>query len=171
MERWIPVILSIGFMVSVFRRFLYRRSPYLLARSFGLFLYGLGTLSEAVLSITFSGLMLKLWYLCGAMLTAAWLGQGTIFLLVRKRGAAPGLAGLMGLATLAALGLVLPAPHYCVCRRLSGERSYFYPIPSNLNAQWRDDRPDHPFEYLWDDWSGRWSDPFWIPILAQKGSP
>ncbi len=103
-------IVTFIFMVSVFRRYLARRHPYLLVWSFGLLLYGLGTLGEVVLSLTFSAGMLKIWYLSGAMLTAAWLGQGTVYLLVRRRGVAPALAGVLGAASLAAIGLVMAAP-------------------------------------------------------------
>jgi len=106
----LTTIVTFVFMISVFRRYQARGHPYLLAWSFGLLLYGLGTLAEVVLSLTFSPLMLKIWYLTGAMLTAAWLGQGTIFLLIRRRGIAPALAGVLGLASLAAAGLVLSAP-------------------------------------------------------------
>jgi hypothetical protein len=65
---------------------------------------------EVVLSISFSSFALKLWYLCGAMLTAAWLGQGTVYLSVRKRGVARSLAiGLLSLSIIAVI-LVWMAP-------------------------------------------------------------
>ncbi len=57
--------------------------------------YGLGTLSEVILGFVFVPWVLKLWYLSGAMLTAAWLGQGTVYLLVRKGRRAHFLAGLL----------------------------------------------------------------------------
>ncbi len=101
---------SIAFTASVFSRFLNRRSLYLLAWTFGLFLFGVGTLSEVILTITYNGWVLKAWYLAGAMLTAAWLGQGTVFLLVRKRGVAQAIALILGTVSLAALGLVIAAP-------------------------------------------------------------
>jgi hypothetical protein len=44
------------------------------------------------------------------MLTAAWLGQGTVFLLVRKRGVAPALTAVLAVLSLIALALVLFAP-------------------------------------------------------------
>jgi hypothetical protein len=53
---------------------------------------------------------LKIWYLSGAMLTAAWLGQGTIFLLVRKRGVAQTFAIILALVSLVAFILVMAAP-------------------------------------------------------------
>src|SRR4030043_780339 len=59
---------------------------------------------------TYNELALKLWYLCGAMLTAAWLGQGTINLLVRRRGVASTLNIILITVSLLALILVLLAP-------------------------------------------------------------
>lgn len=61
----------------------------------GLVFYGLGAFSESILGFGFNPVILKLWYLCGAMLTAAWLGQGTIFLLIRKGNRASYLAGAL----------------------------------------------------------------------------
>ena len=58
----------------------------------------------------FNGLAIKLWYLCGAMLTAAWLGQGTIHLLIRKRKVAPTMTAILAIVSLVALGLILLAP-------------------------------------------------------------
>jgi hypothetical protein len=86
---YIPILstlVTFAFAVAVFRRYLLRHGPHLLLWTIGLLWYGIGTLSEVLLGLTFQGLVLKLWYLCGAMLTAAWLGQGTIHLLVRRRG-------------------------------------------------------------------------------------
>ena len=62
------------------------------------------------MSFTFSELALKIWYLSGAMLTAAWLGQGTVHLLVRKRRAAFSLTLILAVVTILAAALVLVAP-------------------------------------------------------------
>jgi hypothetical protein len=51
-----------------------------------------------------------MWYLNGAMLTAAWLGQGTIHLLVRKRGIAWTLTGILTAVSLLAVTLIMLAP-------------------------------------------------------------
>ncbi len=76
----------------------------------GLLFYGLGTLAEVLLAFSFNGLVLKLWYLSGAMLTAAWLGQGSIHLLIRRRAVAWTLTGILAAISLLAAGLVLSAP-------------------------------------------------------------
>jgi hypothetical protein len=103
-------LLAFGFTAAVFNRYLRKRRTYLLLWAFGLLLYGLGTLAEVVMSFTFSAPVLRIWYLSGAMLTAAWLGQGSVHLLVRKRGVAAALTGILSVVSLAALGLVLAAP-------------------------------------------------------------
>lgn len=102
---FLSTIVTFIFAASVLRRYRYRRGNHLLMWGIGLILYGLGTLSEVILSFTFSELFLKIWYISGAMLTAAWLGQGTIWLLVRK----PGVARIMtyGLAAVSMLAIVL----------------------------------------------------------------
>jgi hypothetical protein len=103
-------VVTFVFVAAVFRRYLMRRGAHLLMWTIGLGLYGLGTLTEVLLSLSFHGVLLKLWYLCGAMLTAAWLGQGTLHLLVRKGRAAWWLTAGLGAVSLAAAGLVLSAP-------------------------------------------------------------
>jgi hypothetical protein len=110
---WISILstlVTFGFMAAVFTRYRRKGGAYLLAWSFGLLLYGLGTLTEVILSLTYSTFFLKLWYLTGAMLTAAWLGQGTIFLLVRKHNLARNLAIGLGVVSILAAGLVFLAP-------------------------------------------------------------
>jgi hypothetical protein len=110
---YIPIfstLVTFTFVFAVFRRYLLRRGPHLMIWTVGLLWYGLGTLSEVILGLTFSGLVLKLWYLSGAMLTAAWLGQGTIHLLVRRNRLAWILTGALTCVTVISSVLVLTAP-------------------------------------------------------------
>ena len=107
---FLSTLVTFAFAAAVFRRYTVKHGPYLLLWGIGLVLFGIGTLSEVILAFTFSGLVLKLWYLCGAMLTAAWLGQGTIHLLVRKRGVAISMTGVLAAVSLLAIVLVLSAP-------------------------------------------------------------
>jgi hypothetical protein len=72
------------FAFIVLRRWWAKRRPYNLAWGIGLLLYFIGTLSQVVLALTWSPLFFGLWYWCGALMTAPWLGQGTVFLLVRR---------------------------------------------------------------------------------------
>jgi hypothetical protein len=107
---FLSTLVTLAFAVAVFVRFLKRRGPHLLLWTIGLLFYGIGTLAEVILGFTFSGLMLRLWYLSGAMLTAAWLGQGSLHLLVKKRGVASTLTAVLTVVSLLAAGLVLLAP-------------------------------------------------------------
>jgi len=98
------------FLGVIFTRYLRKGGTHLLYWSIGYLFYGLGTLSEVILGLTFSPFVLMLWYLTGAMLTAAWLGQGSIFLLVRKGNLAKVLAGVLIAVSLLSAGLVFFAP-------------------------------------------------------------
>lgn len=106
----LSTLVTFAFATAVFSRFKVRHGAHLLLWSIGLVLYGIGTLTEVISIFTFSPIALKLWYLCGAMLTAAWLGQGTINLLVRRRGIAPTLNTALIVISLLAVVLVLMAP-------------------------------------------------------------
>jgi hypothetical protein len=106
----LSTIVSFFFAAAVFNRYRQRGGLHLLFWTIGLVLYGLGTLTEVVMLFTFNALALKVWYLSGAMLTAAWLGQGSVNLLVRKRGTARVLNISLFIVSLAALLLIFFAP-------------------------------------------------------------
>jgi len=107
---YLSTIVTFAFTAAVFRRYLLRRGPHLLIWSIGLLGYGLGTLSEVILGLTFSAAIVKLWYLAGAMISAAWLGQGTLHLLVRRRGAAWAVTGILAAVSLLATALIVASP-------------------------------------------------------------
>lgn len=102
--------ISLIFAGALFERFRYRNGAHLLAWAIGALFYGLAAIAEGLLSIGFNEGALKIWYLGGAMLTAPWLGQGTIYLLVRKRMVAPILGGLLLLLSLISIQLLVAAP-------------------------------------------------------------
>ena len=77
-------IMAAVFAVSLLRRYARRKGKHLLIWGIAMIMYGLGTFAEFYLSLAWSPTIFRLWYLCGAMLVAAWLGQGTIHLLVRR---------------------------------------------------------------------------------------
>lgn len=106
----LSTIITFAFAVAVISRYSKKGGVHLLLWGIGLFFYGLGTLSEAVLAFTFIPLAVKVWYLAGAMLTAAWLGEGTIHLLIRRRGVAPAFTAVLAVVSLIAAILVLTAP-------------------------------------------------------------
>jgi hypothetical protein len=87
----LPFVLSVisagvsgVFTLVVLKRWWEKHRAYLLAWGIGLLLYFIGTLSQVILALTWSPLFFGLWYWCGALMVAAWLGQGTIYLLVRR---------------------------------------------------------------------------------------
>lgn len=85
----ITSVISALFTVIVFRRWLAARRagkarPHLLAWSIGLALYFIGALAQVILSFVWSPTFFALWYWAGALAVAPWLGQGTIYLLVRR---------------------------------------------------------------------------------------
>ena len=77
--------LSFTFAILVMARYVKKRGLHQLLWGFGTIMYGVGGLAEALHGlIGFTAIGFRLWYLLGAMLVAAWLGQGTIYLLVKK---------------------------------------------------------------------------------------
>ena len=77
-------LLATVFAVSVLARWRQNGRRYLLVWGIGLTFYALGTAMEAVFGwFGWHPLVFRTYYLSGAVLTAAWLGQGTIQLLGR----------------------------------------------------------------------------------------
>jgi hypothetical protein len=77
---------SLVFAFLVFRRYLLRHGLHLLLWGIGLVFYAVGGLCEALHgALGWNPLVFRLWYLFGAMLVAAWLGQGTVYLWVGRR--------------------------------------------------------------------------------------
>jgi hypothetical protein len=107
---YLSTIVTFAFTAAVLNRYRQRGGVHLLLWAIGLFLYGLGTLCEVILGLTFNAFALKLWYLTGAMLTAAWLGMGTVHLLIRRGNIAWILTWALAAVSLLALILVFAAP-------------------------------------------------------------
>ncbi len=103
---WLPYLTSIivlVFAVLVFRRYVSRRGTHLLIWGLGLVMYGIASFCAAYYTaLGWNSLIYRLWYLCGAILAAAWLGQGTVYLLARRRWANV-LMVILGLGSLYAL--------------------------------------------------------------------
>ena len=89
MNTWLPFLSSIISFVFAFLllwRYLVRRGLHLLLWGIGMVFYGVGGFCEAYYgALGWNLLVFRLWYLFGAILVAAWLGQGTVYLLVRRR--------------------------------------------------------------------------------------
>jgi hypothetical protein len=93
-------IVSLIFAVTVLDQFFARRKPYQLLWAIGLFMYCISTFTEFWWNVYgHVNIMYRLWYLIGAILVAAYLGQGTLYLLMRRRNANIIMA-LLGAATI-----------------------------------------------------------------------
>ena len=79
-------IVSFVFSGFIFKRYLAHRTPAMLLWGIGMVFYGIGGFCEACYgAFGWNAFIFRLWYLFGAILVAAWLGQGTVYLLVRRR--------------------------------------------------------------------------------------
>lgn len=76
--------IMLGFTVWVLQRYAVRRQPHFLFWGIGLAMFGAGSFAEAYLALSWNRWVFFVWYLFGAALNAAWIGHGTLALLVRK---------------------------------------------------------------------------------------
>lgn len=97
------------FALLVFRRYLRRGGTHLLLWGVGLLMFGIGSFTEAYSAFAWNPTAFRMWYLTGAVLNAAWLGQGTVYLLSGQRLANVLAAVVLGYATAAALFLGISA--------------------------------------------------------------
>lgn len=81
---FLSTIIMLVFAVFVFERYAARRNPAFLFWGIGLVMFGAGSFAEAYLALAWNKWIFFIWYLFGAALNAAWLGHGTLYLLVRK---------------------------------------------------------------------------------------
>jgi hypothetical protein len=82
----VTCVVSLVFAIAVLDQFFARRRPYQLLWAIGLFMYSLSTFTEFWWNVYgHVDVLYRLWYLIGAILVAAYLGQGTLYLLMRRR--------------------------------------------------------------------------------------
>jgi len=99
----VTCVVSLVFALAVLDQYFARRKPYQLLWAIGLFMYSLSTFTEFWWNIYgHVDVLYRLWYLVGAVLVAAYLGQGTLYLLMRRRRAHIIMA-VLGLATIWAI--------------------------------------------------------------------
>jgi len=78
-------LISFVFAFLVLKRYATRGGPHLLLWGIGMVFYGIGGFCEGYYGVFgWNALVFRLWYLFGAILVAAWLGQGTVYLLARR---------------------------------------------------------------------------------------
>ncbi|MCY4525637.1 MAG: hypothetical protein OXB89_03430 [Anaerolineaceae bacterium] len=80
----LTALVSGVFALTILRRWWQRRRAHQLAWGIGMAMYFTGALSQVILTQAWSPTFFALWYWCGALMTAPWLGQGTIYLLLRR---------------------------------------------------------------------------------------
>jgi hypothetical protein len=82
---FISTAVILVFVIMVFRRYFVTHSLAFLFWGLGLAMFGVASFAEAYLALSWNKWVFFAWYLFGAALSAAWIGHGTLYLLVRKR--------------------------------------------------------------------------------------
>jgi hypothetical protein len=85
---FISSTVSFVFAFFVLTRYFHKRSghEHTLLWGIGIVFYGIGGFCEGFNgAFGWNPLIYRMWYLFGAILVAAWLGQGTVYLLAKKR--------------------------------------------------------------------------------------
>jgi len=78
--------ISFVFAFVLLKRYLARRGLHLLLWGIGMIFYGIGGFCEGYFgAFGWNDIIFRLWYLFGAILVAAWLGQGTVYLLAKPK--------------------------------------------------------------------------------------
>ncbi len=103
-------IVIVLFALLVFRRYGERGGTHLLVWGTGLAMFGVASLAEAYSALAWSPTVFRLWYLGGAVLNAAWLGHGTVYLLSGQRLPHLLVSLTLGYALAAALFIALARP-------------------------------------------------------------
>jgi hypothetical protein len=79
-------LISFIFASFVLRRYAQRGGTHLLLWGIGMIFYGIGGFTEGYFgAFGWNPIIYRMWYLFGAILVAAWLGQGTVYLLAKRR--------------------------------------------------------------------------------------
>jgi len=96
-------IISFVFAVVIFKRYSDRGGAHNLLWGIGMVFYGIGGFCEAYFgAFGWNDTIFRMWYLFGAILVAAWLGQGTVYLLAKRKWANIAMVILLGLSMFAA---------------------------------------------------------------------
>lgn len=106
----VSTLISVVFAVILLRRFAIRKGWHLLIWGIALLIYGTGTFAEFYSGQAWNATIFRLWYLCGATLAAAWIGQGTVYLLIRKPNIAHILTGILLIGTVIAAVQLFSTP-------------------------------------------------------------
>ncbi|HET6443007.1 MAG TPA: hypothetical protein VFI27_00365 [candidate division Zixibacteria bacterium] len=107
---FLAAIIMFVFAAYVLQRYVTRRKLHFLFWGTGLAMFAIASLSGALLSIGWSDVFFFTWYYFGALVTAAWIGQGTVYLLMRKKWAHILAAILIAASIVAAIMLLRVMP-------------------------------------------------------------
>ena len=107
---FLSAIVMFIFSAYVLKRYVTRRKLYFLFWGLGLLMFGIASFSGAYLAVSWNRWVFFAWYLFGAVLTAAWIGQGTVYLLVRKNRARILTVVLLTASVIAMIMLLLVMP-------------------------------------------------------------
>lgn len=78
-------LFSFVFAIVILRRYWQRKGLHLLLWGIGMVFYGIGGFCEGYFGFFgWNPFVFRMWYLFGAILVAAWLGQGTVYLLAKE---------------------------------------------------------------------------------------
>lgn len=85
---FIPVlttVIAVAFAAALWRRWRWKGGDHLLAWSIGVALYGVGTFTEAYVTLFgWNPTVFRAWYISGALLGGAPLAQGTVYLMFTR---------------------------------------------------------------------------------------
>jgi len=82
---FISTLIILVFVIMVMQKYFATRKLHFLFWGIGLAMFGFGSFAEAYLTLAWNKWVFFGWYLFGAALNAAWIGHGTLNLLVRKK--------------------------------------------------------------------------------------
>jgi hypothetical protein len=83
---FISSLISFVFAYFIFKRYAAKKGAHLMLWGIGMIFYGIGGFCEGFFgAFGWNSLIYRLWYLFGAILVAAWLGQGTVYLLAKAK--------------------------------------------------------------------------------------
>ncbi len=105
---FLSTVIMLVFTVFVLQRYAVRRAPQFLFWGLGLAMFTAASFAEAWLALAWNRWVFFAWYLFGAIFSAAWIGHGTAYLMVRKKWLHR-LTALLILGSLLAGGLLLQA--------------------------------------------------------------
>ena len=117
-------IVSLIFALTVLDQFFARRKPFQLVWAVGLLMYSIAAGAEFWMEsqgLVESELAYRLWYLVGAIFVAAWLGMGTVYLLLRRRTAHIIMAVLLAVSVYAIYAVFAADIDLSVLTAITGE--------------------------------------------------